>query len=376
MWHMMAGQMESRVPQQVLLPTWQLPIFGLMFHLAGLQAASMPVGRLAVCLFGRVGNFRGASKKFNSDPAALRVAYQSQRRHIIEANERHGWRVDVFVQSPDVAMREEIEALYTPLGSSLEEDPPMEARFAEGSARFGELKVRLFGESVHRAVWLMEEAQRQMAFGYDAVIVLRFDLLFFRDLRVPSRHELHQGLWVGSWCEARGEDSRTYGFYLHDQRCGRLHAHCLYRWGVPDYLFIGSARNISRFARWGPAMDDTLEHLVRKHGKDGADFMLHGGGHTLIYAHLQRIGLKVLYLPGLVEQVDYTVARRGVCSLEIDWLSPPANEGLACQHLTTNGRCTVDVHDPTAQEVCPLEGRRVCVGPHVALGGNCSLHMV
>merc|ERR1711879_923576 len=114
-------------------------------------------------------------------------------------------------------------------------------------------------------------------------------------------------VWVGSWCDLRGENSRTYGRAIPvHSRCGRLHACTMHHIGVPDYLFVGMSKTMSLFADWGPKIDDHFQTLLQDHGRTTAWMMLRGGGHTMIRAHLNLVApaIQVVHLPGLVESID------------------------------------------------------------------------
>lgn len=335
--------------------------------------------RLALCLLGRAGNRHGSSRLFASDGGILHEAHKSIRAHIIEANERRGWRVYTFVHSPDTQLRQDVERLYVPSGSNFSEDV-LPARTIQPGAlkgygrRHNEIKARAFGVSFYGVVQLMRNAEQASGRLFDAVIVLRLDLLLFRDLLVPDAGHLREGVWVGAWCEPRSLDSMIYGNNLRGRRCGRLHAHALSKLGVPDYIFIGTSSNIALLADWGPKIDHNVAKVTHMYGKDSGMLMLHGGGHTLIRTHLSFLSIGVRWLQGFVEGIDYTVARRRPCPFQVDWKAARENVGLVCEQMLLNGRCRQNGFDHQALKVCPHEGLKVCAPAYnTSLGRNCSL---
>lgn len=358
--------MDWRVSPCALLQT-------LLFCWVGFAGAEW---RLALGLFGRAGNRRGSSRYYPSDSSILLEAHDSIRRHIIEANERRGWRVQVFAHSPDVQLREDVTRLYRPARANFTEDVlPVRLSTSTGGRRLNEVKARAFAVSVHGVVQLLQAEERAAGRSFDAVILLRLDLFLYRDLLVPDQAHLLEGIWVGAWCEPRSLDSMLMGSSLRGRRCGRLHAHALYNIGMPDCIFIGTSSNMAILGDWGPKIDDNVRRLGALHGHEDAMLMVTGGGHTLIRIQLNFNSVKVRYLHSFVEGLDYTVARRRACPFELNWKGERDNVGLACGTLTLNGRCREAlVFDPLAMSVCPHEGLTVCA-PAVPtnLGRNCSL---
>eukprot|EP00927_Polykrikos_kofoidii_P058328 TRINITY_DN52780_c0_g1_i1.p1 TRINITY_DN52780_c0_g1~~TRINITY_DN52780_c0_g1_i1.p1 ORF type:complete len:365 (+),score=49.16 TRINITY_DN52780_c0_g1_i1:74-1168(+) len=340
-----------------------------------IRCSACSARHLAICLYGKVGNLRTHARDHDSDPSILPMAYMSQRRHLVEANQRHGMRVSFFVHTPDVHLKHEIEALYKPAASLYATDSKQDIHVFQDATlevRKIEEKLKAMAESMRLSVGLMSQHHVR----FDAAVAMRFDLVFYRDLRIPVQKDLERGIWMPSWCDVRSMDSERYGPARDDNQCGRIHAPVLSARGVPDYLFFSTSDHISELSKWGLAIDEIHDSYRTKFGVRAARHMVLGGGHTVIKTYVEeRLLLPTIYFKDLIETIDFMTAKVvGRCRVEVDWRAPRINVGKACRSFILDGRCPSILHynDSFAAFVCPLEGRKACLGPAAKQGETCT----
>ena len=159
--------------------------------------------RVALCLSGKVGNIKGKSGHFDSDPRVLYHGHKHYKKHLLDNNKN----VDVFVHCWDGELKEDIMELYNPVVSKF-----------EGQIYF-DIPEYVIGDpnrkNNHYSRWysnmivnqLRAEYEKRHGIEYDFVMTTRFDLAFETDINFDELDNNY--FYAGNWSavyDGRGND--------------------------------------------------------------------------------------------------------------------------------------------------------------------------
>ena len=150
------------------------------------------MSRIALCLSGKIGNIKGKSGYYKSNPEVLLKGYEHYKRHIIDKN-----NVDVFIHCWDTDLKQETLKLYNPVKSVFEKQIIFNV-----PKHVGNDAVR---NNNHYSRWysnkMVNEYRRQYeienGFKYDFVMTTRFDLAFETDVIFDDLDNKY--FYAGNW---------------------------------------------------------------------------------------------------------------------------------------------------------------------------------
>lgn len=124
--------------------------------------------KTALCLHGLAGgkNDRGVPVDWN------KIVYSLYKTHILDTND-----VDVFLHTWTVDLKDELTRLYNPRKSVFEK----QIMFDQEPTKKHSVYSRWY--SLKKTVELKREYEKKHHFTYDCVMITRFDLAFFKDVR-------------------------------------------------------------------------------------------------------------------------------------------------------------------------------------------------
>lgn len=192
--------------------------------------------KVALCLHG----FAGGKNAANGLPVDFQRAYDHYQKHILSCND-----VDVFMHTWNPDLEENLRRAYRPAAGLFEK---MVLFDASPTKRHG---VYSRWCSFKKAVELKSDYERRNHFTYDCVMVARFDLLFFRDVRFSEfdMRYFYAPMWDGD-------------------------AHL----GVSDLWFFANSRAMDAFAALFDSLDEYLKTCELSN-------------HVLARHHLEKLGL-------------------------------------------------------------------------------------
>jgi hypothetical protein len=342
-----------------------------LHSLSAAAAADTPVPirkRAAILFFGHTGaiSYEQFDKKIMTTEA-VRVAWPTIQRHVIEANRGAGWGVDVFFHTWTAEAESELVELLQPRAHSVARPSRTYThKFipANGGIHVSiEHALRTMARSVlpdnlkayvgddsgdGAAVWRgvedsgndntttdahsahRREVEAAMASAYDRVLLLRFDLVFFRPLLFDKLAE-DDAYYVANWCKATGktfaqslgELDQLFGPPVHDAAtalipegtdpglCKQLVSfaeHAVV--GIPDLYQAGTWPVLWRMYN---GMADDLER-GRFHPTSSSN------NHAVLGGRVQHMGIKVRRY--LYHEADFTIVRNAL-SCAASSTSPP-----------------------------------------------------
>ncbi|MFH0806311.1 MAG: hypothetical protein V1885_01125 [Candidatus Brennerbacteria bacterium] len=210
--------------------------------------------RIAFCLHG----FAGGKNITSGLPVDFAPAYEHFREHIFNVN-----NVDVFIHAWNPELEKDLHALYRPVAASFEK---MVMFDASPTKRHG---IYSRWSSFKKAVELKRQHEEREGFKYDFVMVARFDLLFFRDVRFGDYDPKY--FYVPRW----DGDSRE---------------------GVSDLWFFSNSRAMDRFATLFDVLDSYLPAVELSN-------------HVLARHHLEKLGMLPSVKPLFKKPEDFTLTR-------------------------------------------------------------------
>ena len=127
--------------------------------------------------------------------AAARIGFETVRRHVIDANARRGWRVDVIFHTWHEHLELELAGFMTPV--------------AHAAGVRGLLDGRGMSAAIENALSVMRThvAHTRGGIAYDRVVLIRFDAVFYTDFLLDKLRD-GDALYVASWCKANGNATR------------------------------------------------------------------------------------------------------------------------------------------------------------------------
>jgi hypothetical protein len=138
--------------------------------------------KIALCFKGLVGYKNNTSS--TSIGAALdpSIGFKYHMESIIQPNRDDGHQVDIFLHSWSSGQKEELLSLYQPKESTIEEQYPFETKrkIDDGfTARHVKLEFSALSSysSTKKVIGLKQKVEEQENFTYDAVMVLRYDIV-------------------------------------------------------------------------------------------------------------------------------------------------------------------------------------------------------
>jgi len=322
-----------------------------------------------------MGNDKGRYAEHGSSLETLKIAAPTIWAHVIEANPDYAF--DIVAHTWDVALGEEIQRAFNPIEMEATEQP--EHLDSVGS----------FGEAVSRTTSLKRRAEARFGQLYDLVVLMRYDIFFRRPLLLNGLN-LHKSLWTGFWCSVNAVDLsareiRLIGkdedllseehraqnpskewqdmamkyLKLYSFPQGVFAPSQFINFGLHDYWFAASSKNIDRFGAWGSAVED----LRNETGLGTSQLPLHSGHfYTFLYATALGLESRFVGLP----YVDYTLVRWRECEIvPADQIHP---ENLICvdaNPVSFQRACGQWLYSYPGWGLarCPLAGRRAVLLP-------------
>ena len=148
--------------------------------------------KIALCLSGKIGNTKGKSGYFESDPRILNVGHEHYKKHIIDKNE-----VDLFIHCWDTNLKDNIIEKYNPKKYIIEK----QIKFKIPSYVMGEKKrcqnhySRWYSNKIVNK--LRREYEIENNFKYEFVMTSRFDLAFETDIIFNNYNNKY--FYAGKW---------------------------------------------------------------------------------------------------------------------------------------------------------------------------------
>ena len=232
------------------------------------------VRRVALCLYGKIGEWRLSSSSLpksgsnRSVAAYAALAHSTIQRHILQANRRDGLAVDVFLHSWNPEVGPELDALYQP-NASLHQQP-LEAL---ERVRSGHLSLK--------RVLLLLRAREVPGDEVSLIMLSRFDVLWYNDLLfrglsssriwLPHHCQPVVGLRhseVGALRSLCGSDRGALMEPAYTQRLFSvpLERQANYNSFVLDYWFISSVEVAETFGRIYHQFDEYTRQMARQLG--------------------------------------------------------------------------------------------------------------
>lgn len=214
-----------------------------------------PFGGVALCLHGKIGAWDiGPSHLVgglhNRTATYATLAHSTIAKHILQANQRDGLRLDVFLHSWNPEVGPTLDSLYLP-NASLHQPPERSLE----AVRSGHLSLK--------RVLLLLRASEAPGQEFSLVMLSRFDVLWYNDLLLrglsPSR------IWLPHHCQPRiglstaeeraieavcESDRGALMEPVYTQRSFGVHLqrHVNYNSFVLDYWFVSSVEVAESFA--------------------------------------------------------------------------------------------------------------------------------
>jgi len=251
---------------------------------------------LALLYFGHVGNVcreACSDADLRADPleAALGSA-PSVAAHVVSPALAEGWAVDTFLHTWDPA-----------------HEAPLRAQLRPANASFGAFRGARGGmiASIEAALALMDGhvAAARGGAPYDAVLLLRFDAVFFAPFSLAALAAHPGAVFVAHWCKAGGAGRLPEGAPpagLH--ACYRLDGFWADEEGLPDFWFAGRPAPLKR-------LFEGLDAALR--GGAVAPGRVCGGGcgHALVWGGVVARGVPLRRY--LLHQVHFDLYRHRLC---------------------------------------------------------------
>ena len=174
-----------------------------------------------------------------ADPLSTRaaaLAFASVKRHVIDHN-APAWEVTTFFHTwaEAAALEAELVALYAPAAHAV--GPGLDAH--------GALRNSSQPSSIEIGLSLLRRHEDAQGGAFDAVLVLRFDAIFFQPFDFEQLSD-PAALYVASWCLA--SQGRPWRAAPGGALCKNLTInHSDLRQGLPDFYFAGSSAYLWRF---------------------------------------------------------------------------------------------------------------------------------
>jgi hypothetical protein len=133
--------------------------------------------KVALCLSGLVGGIKGKSQdKVEGSKESFKISSEHTKKHIIDKND-----VDVFIHSWEVDLQNMIVEAYKPKKFHFEQQiifdiPPHLPNNLRAQSHYS----RWYGNK--QAISLKSQWEKENSFLYDAVMVLRFDSVWYTDV--------------------------------------------------------------------------------------------------------------------------------------------------------------------------------------------------
>jgi hypothetical protein len=185
--------------------------------------------KAALCLHG----FAGGKNTTSGLPVDFVRGYEHYRKHVLDVND-----VDVFIHTWNPELEKDLVNLYQPKAAAFE---AMVMYDATPTKKHG---IYSRWSSFKRAVELKRRYEEEHGFTYDFVMVARFDLIFFRDVRFADYDP--EKFYVPGW----DGDPNV---------------------GVSDLWFFSGSRAMDRFATLFDSLDGYLRtcelsnHVLARH---------------------------------------------------------------------------------------------------------------
>jgi len=284
--HVRAGDFGGSVR---LLPRGAAPAAGAPLHPGGRPA-------FALLYFGHVGDVcREACSESDKLADPLEPAQgcaHSVAAHVLAPALSAGWSVDTFLHTWDPA-----------------HEAALRARLQPANASFGAFRGVRGGmvASIEAVLDLMEGhvAGPRGGAPYDAVLLLRFDTIFFAPFSLAALAPHPEAVFVAHWCKAGGAGALPEGpppAGLH--ACHRLAPFWGDEEGVPDFYFAGRPAPLLRLFR---GLDAALRSGAVAPGRT-----CNGGcGHALVWGGVVARGVPLRRY--LLHQVHFDLYRHRMC---------------------------------------------------------------
>ena len=181
--------------------------------------------KTALCLHGIA-----IGKNDKGDPVNAEIAFQHYKKHILGKND-----VDVFIHTWSVDARENLIEMYDPR-RSLFEKPIM---FDSSSTKLHSTRSRWY--SSKKSIELKRQHELENNFVYEWVMVSRFDVVFFTDLKFD--YFMRDKFYVSNWLNPARDT------------------------GLLDFWFFSSSMNMDKFSTLYDHVDEYLseDQFVSNH---------------------------------------------------------------------------------------------------------------
>jgi hypothetical protein len=145
--------------------------------------------RVALCMRGAVGKESGAFFKKNdlyheSNFVNYTACYHSIRRHILETNP--GYSFDVFCQSWNPEIEKELTELYRPVKSLFEDNRLYNEDISKKCREDHDFSGLSQALAIKKSIQLKNDYAQEMNRDYDLVILYRYDVLLWKDIRLDE----------------------------------------------------------------------------------------------------------------------------------------------------------------------------------------------
>ena len=269
--------------------------------------------RVAVCLFGLVGNVTAKSGVGNSDEKMLDVAIKKYNKNIISLND-----VDVFLHTWDTSMEKEVRDAFHPMDAVFQEqkvfDIPSYVQ-AKGALNPEKRKQNHYSMwySIKQSVALKRQWEEKNKFQYDCVMIGRFDTAW----EIPvdfSSFDMNK-VYTGRWWKLLqdGVDIFDAGrgpyFQIEDQldMSQVKHVHKfdgdVLNQGLSCLWFFGNSKDMEEFSLLYDHLDTyakpgqcpTMENTI--------------SSHRLSEYHLKQLGLYDNLIRVFHSSTDFTMIR-------------------------------------------------------------------
>lgn len=228
--------------------------------------------RIAICFYGMSPN--GHNKKIN---ILEDFTYPTFKKHILNINNNH--ILDVFVHAWDVKNPDLIDDKYKPIKKIYESNKVFDAT----SSAFNAFLSHSY--SIHQVVSLKTQYEMENNIIYDLVMLMRFDLVWFKDILFDNMDGNY--LYLSSNKNLEENKIETHK-NLKPYECG-----------IPDLWFISSSHNMNEFSK----LYDNISTFII--GMDKRFINV----HLIKKLQVQKLGLfdKMKFL--LEEYEDVTIQR-------------------------------------------------------------------
>jgi hypothetical protein len=226
--------------------------------------------RTAICFYGLVGS--ETDKNGNGKTLDPKIGFELNKINVIDIN-----NADVFIHSWSIDSKNELEELYKPKASIIEnqKDFPDSLKILSNinfKQKFKEIFLRFFNSKEYKSIiklrkkyafrafsrWysnkqtlkLKEDYEAKHNFKYDAVLVLRLDVAFHKTLEMKN-YDLSK-FYASNWNDYPTKNNE-FKINFNNNNRGK---------GFLDFWFFSNSHNMDKF---GKLYDEIDKYLISPH---------------------------------------------------------------------------------------------------------------